>query len=154
MKQAKSLKQNNMKKFFYTIAIVLSMAAKAQDRVEREKPSMAMIESLKVAYITKQLNLTTEEAQKFWPLHNTYIEELKKARRENMSNELVFEEKALNIRKKYSVDFKKVLNSDERVNNVFTADRNFNNMMRKELMNRRANNPNIERKMKKINDGN
>jgi hypothetical protein len=147
-----------MKKFFYTIAmmllIVLNTVASAQDKVEREKPNMAIIESLKVAYITKQLNLSTEEAQKFWPLHNTYIDELKKARRENMSNELVFEEKALNIRKKYSVDFKKVLNSEERVNNVFTADRNFNNMMRKELMNRRMNNPTMERKMKKMNDGN
>jgi hypothetical protein len=147
-----------MKTFFYTIAIVLmivfSTAVKAQDKVEREKPNMAMIESLKIAYITKQLNLTTEEAQKFWPLHNTYIDELKKARRENMNNELVFEEKALSIRKKYSVDFKKILNSDERVNSVFTADRNFNNMMRKELMNRRMNNPTMERKMKKMNDGN
>ncbi|MBX9734470.1 MAG: hypothetical protein K2X37_10450 [Chitinophagaceae bacterium] len=121
---------------------------------EREKPNVAMIESLKVAYITKQLNLTAEEAQKFWPVHNNYIDELKKARKENMNNELVFEEKALNIRKKYSIDFKKILNSDERVNSVFTADRNFNNMIRKELLNRRMNNPNAVKKLKRIDDQN
>lgn len=121
---------------------------------EREKPNVAMIESLKVAYITKQLNLTAEEAQKFWPVHNNYIDELKKARKENMNNELVFEEKALNIRKKYNIDFKKILNSDERVNSVFTADRNFNNMIRKELLNRRMNNPNAVKKLKRIDDQN
>lgn len=117
---------------------------------EKEKTNISMIESLKVAYITKQLNLNAEEAQKFWPLHNSYIDELKKARKENMNNELVFEEKALNIRKKYSVEFKKILNSDERVNSVFTADRNFNNMMRKELINRRMNNSNVDGKAKKM----
>ncbi len=117
---------------------------------EKEKTNISMIESLKVAYITKQLNLNAEEAQKFWPLHNNYIGELKKARKENMNNELVFEEKALNIRKKYSVEFKKILNSDERVNSVFTADRNFNNMMRKELINRRMNNMNSDGKPRKI----
>ena len=117
---------------------------------EKEKTNISMIESLKVAYITKQLNLNAEEAQKFWPLHNSYIDELKKARKENMNNELVFEEKALNIRKMYSVEFKKILNSDERVNSVFTADRNFNNMMRKELINRRMNNMNSDGKSRKI----
>ncbi|MBR2649558.1 MAG: hypothetical protein IKD55_12000 [Sediminibacterium sp.] len=117
---------------------------------ETEKTNISMIESLKVAYITKQLNLNTEEAQKFWPLHNNYINELKRARKENLNNELVFEEKALNIRKRYSTEFKKILNSDERVNSVFTADRNFNNMMRKELINRRMNNSNVDGKAKKM----
>ena len=117
---------------------------------ETEKTNISMIESLKVAYITKQLNLNTEEAQKFWPLHNNYINELKRARKENLNNELVFEEKALNIRKRYSTEFKKILNSDERVNSVFTADRNFNNMMRNELINRRMNNSNVDGKAKKM----
>ncbi len=30
------------------------------------------IKALKVAYITEKLNLTTEEAQKFWPIYNAY----------------------------------------------------------------------------------
>lgn len=40
-----------------------------------ERPN---IEAIKVAYITKQLNLSAEEAQKFWPVHNAYMAELKK----------------------------------------------------------------------------
>jgi hypothetical protein len=72
-----------------------------------ERPN---IEAIKVAYITKQLNLSAEEAQKFWPVHNAYMAELKKARQENKSAELAFEEQALSIRKKYNNDFKKILN--------------------------------------------
>ncbi len=105
------------------------------------------VEALKVAYITRQLNLTPEEAQKFWPIHNIYFEELKKTRKENLDNELVFEEKALAVRKKYSIEFKKVLVSDERVNKVFTVDRDFNNELRKELKNRMMNNPNFKKRI-------
>ncbi|MFN3299174.1 MAG: hypothetical protein ACK41Z_03180 [Sediminibacterium sp.] len=98
-----------------------------------ERPN---IEAIKVAYITKQLNLTAEEAQKFWPVHNAYMAELKKARQENKSAELAFEEQALSIRKKYNNDFKKILNAEDRVNTVFKLDRNFNDMMRQEMMKR------------------
>lgn len=34
------------------------------------KEKREKIKALKVAYITEQLNLTTEEAQKFWPIYN------------------------------------------------------------------------------------
>jgi hypothetical protein len=94
------------------------------------------IEAIKVAYITKELNLSAEEAQKFWPVHNAYMAELKKARQENKSAELAFEEQALSIRKKYNNDFKKILNAEDRVNTVFKLDRNFNDMMRQEMMKR------------------
>lgn len=109
-----------------------------QQRPKQEK--RANIEALKVAFITRELNLTAEEAQKFWPVHNGYIEELKKIRKENMDNEIGFEEKALTIRKKAYADFKKVLGSDERANKVFKSEKSFNNMMRKELMNRKIKN--------------
>lgn len=98
-----------------------------------ERPN---IEAIKVAYITKQLNLSAEEAQKFWPVHNAYMAELKKARQENKMAELAFEEQALSIRKKYNNDFKKILNAEDRVNTVFKLDRNFNDMMRQEMMKR------------------
>lgn len=98
-----------------------------------ERPN---IEAIKVAYITKQLNLSAEEAQKFWPVHNAYMAELKKARQENKSAELAFEEQALSIRKKYNNDFRKILNAEDRVNTVFKLDRNFNDMMRQEMMKR------------------
>lgn len=94
------------------------------------------IEALKVAYITRMLNLTSEEAQKFWPVYNIYFEELKQARRSNKEDELKFEEDALNVRKKYKSEFKKILNDDIRVNKVFRVDIEFRNELQKELKKR------------------
>jgi len=138
-----------MKKFFLLILVsfgILSIVM-SQNKPNKQGFNRNNIEALKVAYITRQLNLTPDEAQKFWPVHNIYFEELKKARKDNLDNELAFEEKALSVRKKYSVEFKKVLISDERVNKVFTADRDFNNELRKELKNRMMNNPNFRKRI-------
>jgi hypothetical protein len=136
-----------MKKIILLVLISLGVVAtNAQNRPEK-KFNKNNIEALKVAYITRQLNLTPEEAQKFWPVHNMYFEELKKTRRENLDNELVFEEKALNVRKKYNSDFRKILMRNERVNKLFKLEKDFNNELRKELMNRRMNNPNFKKGM-------
>lgn len=37
-----------------------------------QEPDREKIRSLKVAFITERLSLTTAEAQKFWPIYNTY----------------------------------------------------------------------------------
>ena len=134
-----------MKKLLLLVLISFGLSTTyGQDRSDKQF-NKNNIEALKVAYITRQLNLTPEEAQKFWPVHNIYFDDLKKARRENVDNELAFEEKALNVRKKYNLDFKKILISDERVNKLFKSEKDFNNELRKELMNRRKNNPNFKK---------
>lgn len=93
-------------------------------------------EAIHVAYITKELDLTPTEAQKFWPMYNAYRDELRKVRQENRADQIAFEESAVNIRKKYKLEFKKVLIDDQRVNKLFTADVNFRQILRKELQNR------------------
>lgn len=58
-----------MYKIFITAIFLfgtLHMTAQ-KDSDDRER-----IRSLKAAYITDQLNLTSEEAQKFWPIYNKY----------------------------------------------------------------------------------
>src|ERR1700751_2005111 len=70
------------------------------------------LEALKIAYITNKLNLSPEEAQKFWPIYNQYALELKVARLKeinNKSSEIELDENLLNIRKKYSSLFSQVL---------------------------------------------
>ena len=125
-----------MKKFsfFFIVSIVISFGGLAQD--DQPLTRGAKLQTLKIAYITRQLNLTSDEAQKFWPVYYSYTAELKKTRQEKKEDELAFEENVLNIRKKYSGDFKKILNTDERVNKVLKADRDFNNEIRKELQKR------------------
>ena len=90
------------------------------------------IEVLKVAYFTRHLSLTTDEAEKFWPLYNSYTADVKKARQDNKEDILAFEEAVLNIRKKYKVELKKVLVTDDRVNKALVAEREFMNVVRKE----------------------
>ena len=62
-----------MKKITYTTILVflISMqslfAQKQQQHDKREK-----LKAHKTAYITQQLDLTSNEAEKFWPIYNTY----------------------------------------------------------------------------------
>lgn len=98
------------------------------------------LETIQIAYLTKELSLTQEEAQKFWPVYNDYRSELVQVRKETKDDEVLSDEKVLNVRKKYKSEFKKVLGTDQRVNQVFLAEKNFRELLRKELMNRRRNN--------------
>ncbi len=88
-------------------------------------------EALFAAYATRQLQLSTEEAQAFWPVYQRYRAELKHARQTH-KDELEWEENVLNIRKKYRNSFKNILVDDKRVNGVFKAERSFRAMLRNE----------------------
>ena len=63
-----------IKKGLLGIILFLNMSTEliAQERREHYQ----RIEAIKVAFITKKLDLTTEEAQKFWPVYNNYQKEL------------------------------------------------------------------------------
>jgi hypothetical protein len=122
---------------FCLIAVLASIAQ------EPPKPGVN-VQGLKIAYITRELNLTTDEAQKFWPLYFGYFDDLKKAKSESKDDVIAFDEKALSIKKRYFADFKKALGTDERANKVFLVDRNFGAIIKKEIQNReklRSNNP-------------
>lgn len=46
--------------------------------ISAQKPKGAQrIEAMKIAFITQELSLTTNEAQQFWPIYNAYTDELK-----------------------------------------------------------------------------
>ena len=67
-----------MKKLFILGLVLLgSLQMMAQDRDDRREE----IKALKTAYITEGLNLTPEEAQKFWPVYNRFEEKRSNLRR-------------------------------------------------------------------------
>ena len=123
-----------MKKSFYIFIFLLGMqfTGSSQD----ELPAGSNIHALKVGFVTRRLALTSDEAQKFWPIYNEYVKELRKARIEEKNDVLLFEERALNIRKKYKGEFKKILTCEDRLNKALTVDRDFNNVLKKELQRR------------------
>ncbi|WP_430900980.1 MULTISPECIES: hypothetical protein [unclassified Paraflavitalea] len=125
-----------MKKFLLILVCFLGLnfISKAQD----DKKENSRIEALKIAFITRKLNLSPEEAQKFWPVYNRYTDEMRQIRQDLKDNkdELAKEEKILNIRKKFNGEFGKALNTDK-VNEFFKAEREFNNLLQKEMLERR-----------------
>jgi hypothetical protein len=95
------------------------------------------LEALKIAYLTKKLNLNTEEAQRFWPVYNQYVSDMKKVRANELGgDEIEKDEKILAVRKKYQGDFGKAL-SPERANDFFRAEKEFYGFVAKELQERR-----------------
>lgn len=97
----------------------------------REKERDEKIDRLKIGFITTELALTTEEAEKFWPVYNeleTKVKELRKANRKlekevdegyealtnedakkKMSTLFENEEKEVAIKKEYSEKISKII---------------------------------------------
>jgi Spy/CpxP family protein refolding chaperone len=128
-----------MKKACYFILILLTVSFTAMAQPDGSQPpniDAPRIMGLKVAYVTRQLALTNEEAQKFWPVYYSYVAELKKSKEGKKDDVIALEENMLNVRKKYKTEFKKVLVTDDRVNKALTVERDFSNVIRKELLQR------------------
>jgi hypothetical protein len=92
----------NMKKsLFLILFLILTTTSINAQQNNREK-----INLLKTSYLTDALNLTPQEAQKFWPVYNMYNDKIKASKkalesimRKNMEssegNDIITEEQAL-----------------------------------------------------------
>ncbi len=104
------------------------------------------LQALKIAFLTKKLDLSPEEAQRFWPIYNQYTTDIRNIRQEQKQKngtEIEVEEKILNVRKKYSGELTKALSPDK-VNTFFRSEKEFGNIIQRELQERR-----MERQMNK-----
>jgi hypothetical protein len=124
----------------YGMICWLTLAAVAQDNDNNnnQKPDGSRLEALKIAYISKKLNLTPGEAEKFWPVYNQYSGEIKKVRTDAIQNkeeEIVTEEKVLNIRKRYNGEFVKAL-SPQRADQFFRCEKEFGAFVTREIIRR------------------
>lgn len=106
------------------------------------------IEAQKIAFFTRILNLTPEEAQKFWPLYNEYSAkerdlrpDFRKGRpmdiSEEEANELIDsffenEQKRLNLTKNYYEKFKMILPA-KKVVKLHFAERKFKEELLKRM---------------------
>src|SRR5438477_13202007 len=98
-----------MKKILLIVFLALGFALKGFSQQDVTDPKDgSRLEALKIAYLTKKLDLSSEEAQRFWPVYNKYIEEIRGVRKEQKEKnlgELDAEDRILNIRKKYNGEF-------------------------------------------------
>lgn len=132
-----------MKNILLYMLLLFSVQVIAQENNEQqpdensERSNLTQsIEALKTAYITRELNLSPEEAQKFWPVYNGFSGELKNARKEFGHDDLAFEERKIAIMKRYREDFRKIFNSENRVKKCFRAEPEFHKMLRAEWQRR------------------
>jgi Spy/CpxP family protein refolding chaperone len=72
----------NLKKIFPILLLFISFTFYAQG--ERMKEKKEQIKALKVAFLTTELNLTTSEAEKFWPVYNTFDDKQFELRHQKM----------------------------------------------------------------------
>lgn len=130
--------------FILSFASVTSTFAQPHNREKGKK-----IDALKVAFISKKLDLSPQEAEQFWPVYNNYQHELmelfhekrKLKHSENgpdqrIDDELSFETRILDLKKKYRTEFKKVL-TPEKTMVLFKAEREFREQLINELKDRR-----------------
>ena len=74
-----------MKNFkFYTLLLLfISLATFAQPH-GRFKEKKEQVKVLKVAFITNELDLTSDEAAKFWPVYNTFEDKQQEIRKQKV----------------------------------------------------------------------
>lgn len=123
-----------MKKFILSLIIFAGFAAQAQPANDRQEK----VEALYVAYMTRELNLTGEDAQKFWPVHAQFDNEIRALRME--SSELDRQQAVLNIKKKYQDRFTRILGAT-RTNDFFVKDGEFRKKLVERLKKMRQQNP-------------
>ncbi len=124
-----------MKIFLLIITLALGnfLIASAQDGNADKKAEK--IQALKIAFITEKLSLTSEEAQRFWPVYGQYENDMKSLLNDRRNGDVLDnEEKQLNIRKKYKSEFINIL-GQPRMNKLFNAEREFRGALLQRLRN-------------------
>lgn len=111
-----------MKKYLLILTLVLTgfSFAKAQEADENKK--VQDIKALYVAYVTKQLDLTPDEAQKFWPVHTQFENDLKAVDRSQ--SELKIQQAVLDVKKRYQDNFSRIIGAS-RCDRFFRMDGEF-----------------------------
>ena len=117
---------------FVTFAALLANGQEVADSGNgREK-----IKMLEIGYFTRQLQLSSNEAEKFWPLFNKYRKEIRVVVKDrNINDDLERQQKVLDVRKKYRKDFIGALD-EVRGGKVYEVEDRFKTMVRREMQQR------------------
>ncbi|WP_343671361.1 hypothetical protein [Chitinophaga sp.] len=115
------------------------------------------IRAAEIAYLAQKLDLTPDEAQKFWPVYNQYTKEVElliaeRNNRNNASNaaekansktngdqELKYDQRMLDIKNHYDKEFQKVLPANK-AGSVFRSEREFRVQLIRQLKERQMRN--------------
>ncbi|KAA8482268.1 hypothetical protein BDE36_4219 [Arcticibacter tournemirensis] len=134
-----------MKKWIFSTLLYLSVFVTVPAAAQHENKH---IDAVKIEFLTKKLDLSPEEAQKFWPVYHNYQREMisifKERRRARQlqkeantpPDELKFETRILETKKRYRKEFQDVLPA-QKADLVFPAEREFREWLINQLRERR-----------------
>ena len=147
-------------KYLNLIAIMLLFSIALATAQESRTQRFERIEAEKIAFITKELNLTPSEAQKFFPIYNQYYKDISRLRHEKRDGKLqnqqnlqsqklprnnlnptnrdvlAFDAKELEVKKIYRKRFTNVI-GQARASRFFEVEEEFRNHLMRELQHRR-----------------
>jgi hypothetical protein len=157
-----------MKKFYLVVLTVLSLnVVKAQGPDPEINPNLEKLNAYKIAFFTKRLNLTSREAEKFWPLYNEFQDKRiaiqlgrQKLNRNVNQNELNMTEKdfidtgdrliALQVQEaslaqEYHKKFREIL-TPQKVIRLYQAENQYRLLLLNEIKDKPANRNNLQKK--------
>lgn len=74
-----------MKRYILLISLTfLSVLMNAQGNQEQRERRENQLKNLKIAFITQQIDLTSDEAEQFWPIYNRHHNEIFRLKRKEM----------------------------------------------------------------------
>ena len=147
----KTLKKMTLALCFATVGIA-AIAQQPQKGVNKEQ-RMENIKQHKIAYITEKLQLTSEEAQTFWPVYNEFQNQKQALRKEHkakfkdhksidemsdkeveemLNDEMVFRSKQFEMEKANYLRMKQVL-PIHKVAKLYKAEKTFKRKMLEQL---------------------
>ncbi len=148
----------------YITLMLMSVVTQAQEEREFNGPGhdrmIEKMEAMRVAFLSNRLDLTTDEATKFWPLYNEFskkrldlrrdqMEERRDRKRQNLSeeeskevleNQFELQEKELTLKKNYYEKFEAILPA-QKLARLEPAEMEFNHEVIRKLKERRDRRP-------------
>ena len=138
MKLLKHIRIINCLLILFCLVLFGTSAANAQPKNKKQNRDALM--SMKVGYLTKELSLTPDEAEKFWPMYNEYTEKkstLSKKTKDDgeyekmLDDMMVKDQQKLEIIREFQEKLKTILPA-EKIVKLFEAEKNFKKMLLQE----------------------
>lgn len=138
----------HLKHLTFTILLVCVATLFSFGQNQSDSDRFDRIENQKIAYITKQLNISASEARRFLPIYNQYNKDIRavKAAKSDMKagqrtggngrDVIEFDAREVEVKKLYRSKFADVI-GQARASQFFVAEEEFKDMLYKEWQNRR-----------------
>jgi hypothetical protein len=147
-----------MKKHFLLLMVLLTALPLLVVAQGGQRRGGERVHAAKVAYISDRIQLTPDQAARFWPIYNEYESERKMIRRkyriegpnnrenldeatakQNLEDNLDLQQDELDLKRKYKDEFLKVI-SPGQLADLMRAEKEFRQLIMRKLRDRRRHN--------------